>query len=76
MKVKNINILSQFEQVANKLLVVQRTGGNSGLTARQIATVRGLGLRGINSQRRLVCTRDVFGMLQKVKHVINIQVGE
>ena len=39
----------------------------------QIASVRGLGLRKLNSQSILDETPEVLGMIKKVKHLITVE---
>lgn len=52
--------------------VMQVGGGQSGHTDRQIATIRGLGLRGRHSVRELEDTPAVRGMIKKVQHLVRI----
>ena len=39
----------------------------------QVATVRGLGLRKLNSHSTLVATPEVLGMVKKVKHLVLVE---
>lgn len=57
---------------AAKKVKIEQTGGLSGLTERQAATLRGLGLRGRHSTSELIDTPSVRGMLKKVEHLVRI----
>ncbi len=53
-----------------KISLVKSTIGS---VQSQIASVRGLGLRKLNSQSILDETPEVLGMIKKVKHLITIE---
>ena len=57
---------------AKKTVKVIQTGGKSGWTDRQIATLKGLGLRGRHTERVLEDTPAVRGMIKKVQHLIRV----
>jgi large subunit ribosomal protein L30 len=59
----------------SKTITVVQTGGHSGRTDRQIATLKGLGLRGRHSTRELQDNPAVRGMIEKVRHIVRV-VGE
>ena len=40
----------------------------------QKKTLIGLGLNGIGSTSELVCTKPIFGMIAKVKHLVDIKI--
>ncbi|MDR2778505.1 MAG: 50S ribosomal protein L30 [Rickettsiales bacterium] len=67
-------MLPKFEQLDNRVIVVERTGGEPGITKRQRDTLKGLGLRKIGVVVEVVCSRDVFGMLLKVSHMIKVNL--
>lgn len=52
---------------------VHMKGSEIGCTERQRETLRGLGLRGIGSERVLEKTPAVLGMIGKVAHLLNVQ---
>ena len=53
-----------------KISLVKSTIGS---VKSQIASVRGLGLRKLNSQSILNETPEVLGMIKKVKHLITVE---
>ena len=53
-----------------KISLVKSTIGS---VQSQIASVKGLGLRKLNSQSILDETPEVLGMIQKVKHLITVE---
>ena len=53
-----------------KISLVKSTIGS---VQSQIASVRGLGLRKLNSQSILEETPEVLGMIKKVKHLITVE---
>lgn len=53
-----------------KISLVKSTIGS---VQSQIASVRGLGLRKLNSQSILDETPEVLGMIKKVKHLITVE---
>ena len=53
-----------------KISLVKSTIGS---VQSQIASVRGLGLRKLNSQSILNETPEVLGMIKKVKHLIKVE---
>lgn len=55
-----------------KTIKVEQTGGLSGLTERQRATLRGLGLRGRHTTKELEDTPSVRGMITKVRHLVRL----
>lgn len=57
---------------AKKTITVEQTGSHSGWTDRQIATLKGLGLRGRHKLSTLEDTPAVRGMINKVKHLVRI----
>ena len=53
-----------------KISLVKSTIGS---VQSQIASVRGLGLRKLNSYSKLDETPEVLGMINKVKHLITVE---
>jgi large subunit ribosomal protein L30 len=44
-----------------------------GATKKQVATIRGLGLRKINSSRELLNTPSIRGMVKQVLHWVDVE---
>jgi len=63
-----------WKAIAGKELLIKQTGGTIGSLRKQIATINGLGLRGIGSQVRLSATPEVIGMIKKVDHLVKVEV--
>lgn len=57
-------------------LKVTLTKSTINATERQLATVKGLGLRRIGRSRELINTPAVRGMIQSVLHMISVQEVE
>lgn len=55
-----------------KTVKVVQTGGHCRRTDRQIQTLVGLGLRGRHTERELVDTPEVRGMIKKVQHLVKV----
>lgn len=53
-------------------ITVVQLKGTRGQTDRQIATIKGLGLRGRHSTRVLEDTPAVRGMINKVQHLVAV----
>ena len=58
--------------MAQKQIKVTLVRSVIGTKADHRATVRGLGLRGINSTRVLVDTPEVRGMIRKVNYLVTV----
>ena len=56
-----------------KKIKVSLVKSTIGSVQSQIASVRGLGLRKLNSQSILDETPEVLGMIKKVKHLITVE---
>jgi ribosomal protein L30 len=67
-------VLLKFEQLDNRTIVVERTGGEPGITERQRETLKGLGLRKRGTVVEFLCTKDIYGMLLKVAHMVKVNV--
>jgi len=59
--------------MAAKNITVKLKKSTIGSTERQKAQVRGLGLRGVGSQKTLENTPAVRGMIKKVIHLLDIK---
>ena len=59
--------------MANKTITVRLKKSIISCTEKQKATVRGLGLRKINSSKTLENTPAVRGMIKKIIHMLDIQ---
>ncbi|MBL4825444.1 MAG: 50S ribosomal protein L30 [SAR324 cluster bacterium] len=60
--------------MSNKIKVTQ-IGSRIGAKTNQIACLRGLGLRKINSTAVLENTPEVRGMIRKVNHLVRIETA-
>jgi large subunit ribosomal protein L30 len=67
-------MLQKFEEIENKIIIVGQTGSEIGSTERQKESLKGLGLRGVNTTHELKCSRSVYGLLRKVEHLIKVNV--
>ena len=56
-----------------KNIKISLTKSTIGSVQSQIASVRGLGLRKLNSHSILDETPEVLGMIKKVKHLITVE---
>lgn len=67
-------MLMTFDKLEGKDIIVVQTGSEFGYKEDQRQTLRGLGLRGINSKSELKCTKAIYGMLYKVKHLVDVKI--
>lgn len=67
-------MLLKFEDLENKIIVVEQAGSEFGTSKAQKGTLKGLGLRGIGSKVELKCDNSIYGMLLKVSHLIKVNV--
>lgn len=67
-------MLPKFEEIENKTILVEQTGSEAGTTKRQKDTLKGLKLRGIGSKAEFKCSKDIYGMLLKVSHLIKVNL--
>lgn len=67
-------MLMNFDRLNGKDIVVTQIKSEFGYAEDQQQTLRGLGLRGIGSSSELKCTKSIYGMLVKVKHLIDIKI--
>ena len=58
---------------AKKTLVIVQTGSENGRTPGMRETLRGLGLGRVSSRRELEDTPSIRGMIQKVRHLVQIE---
>ena len=58
--------------MAQKQIKVTLVRSPIGTKADHRATVRGLGLRGINSSRVLIDTPEVRGMIRKIEYLLTV----
>jgi large subunit ribosomal protein L30 len=59
--------------MANKTVTVKQVRSGLGRKKDQIATLKGLGLGKLNRTRTLEDTPAVRGMINKVKHLVQVQ---
>ena len=64
----------EFDKINNKDIIVTQVKSELGSLIGQKQTLRALGLRGINSQSQLKCDRSIYGMLIKVRHLIEVKL--
>ena len=64
----NLNVLN------GKTVIVTQIKSSIGYADDQKKTLIGLGLNGIGSTSELVCTKPIFGMIAKVKHLVDIKI--
>lgn len=67
-------MLNKFQDLENKTVKIKQIKGERGREKSQRATLIGLGLKGIGSEVSLKITKPVYGMLYKIKHLV--EVGE
>lgn len=67
-------MLSSFEELENKTIVVKQVKSEIGSNQKQKDTIKGLGLRGNNTQSELKCTKAIYGMLVKAEHLIEANI--
>ena len=67
-------MLMKFEGLKDKNIVVTQTRSELGYGKDQQQTLVGLGLNGVNSKSELKCDKSIYGMLNKVKHVIDVVI--
>jgi large subunit ribosomal protein L30 len=67
-------VLLKFEELENKDIIVEQVGSGISTTQRQKDTLKGLGLRGINTKAEIRCTKSIYGMLIKVSHLIKVNL--
>lgn len=65
-------VKKQAEKKQN-FVVVTQVGSAIGREASQRKTLIGLGLNKIGRSRKLANTKDVMGMITKVKHLLNVE---
>jgi ribosomal protein L30 len=68
------SMLMVFDKIDGKDIIVLQTKSKFGRQEDQQGTLKGLGLNGINTQSELKCTKAVYGMLYKVKHLIEVRI--
>ena len=67
-------MLQKFKELENKTITVAQTGSECDRVKKQKDTLKGLGLRGLGTEVELKCTKDVYGMLNKVSNLIKVNV--
>ena len=67
-------MLPKFKDLENKTIVVTQTSSDCDREKDQKDTLKGLGLRGIGKEVELKCTKDIYGMLVKVSHLIRVNL--
>jgi large subunit ribosomal protein L30 len=66
--------LLKFNELEDKNIIVKQVGSEAGTTQRQRNTLKGLGLRGIGTSSKLKGTKDVYGMILKVSHLVEVNL--
>lgn len=67
-------MLQKFDELKDKTIIVKQVVSEISSTKRQKDTLKGLGLRGVNTQAELKCTESVYGMLVKAAHLITVNI--
>lgn len=67
-------MLQKFKELENKNIIVKQTASDCDKIQKVKDTIKGLGLRGIGSEAELKCTKDIYGMLIKVSHLIKVNL--
>ncbi|HSQ97241.1 MAG TPA: 50S ribosomal protein L30 [Rickettsiales bacterium] len=67
-------MLTTFEKIDGKNIVVIQIKSEFGYKEDQQKTLRGLGLKGVNTKSELKCDKAIYGMLFKVKHLIDVKI--
>ncbi len=63
----------KLEEIEGKEVTVTQTKSQIATTDIQKANLKGLGLGKIGQSVTLKCTRDIYGMLVKVAHLIDVK---
>lgn len=74
MRKKESEMLMNFNRLEDKDIVVTQIKSQIGYAEDQRQTLKGLGLNGIGSSCELKCTKSIYGMLLKVRHLIDIKI--
>ncbi|MDR2760736.1 MAG: uL30 family ribosomal protein [Rickettsiales bacterium] len=67
-------MLQKFEEIENKIIIVEQIGSEIGSSKRQKESLKGLGLRGVGTTFELKCSKPVYGLLKKMEHLIKVNV--
>lgn len=59
-----------LEELLNKDIIVTQKRSSSKLTKKQLGCLKGLGLRGIGSSKKLKCDESIKGMIIKLSHIV------
>ncbi|GMO12270.1 MAG: hypothetical protein Ta2D_14150 [Rickettsiales bacterium] len=65
-------MINSYKEFIGQTLKIKQTKGDGGYQKSQRDTIVGLGLKGVNTYREVKVTPETAGMLDKVKHLINI----
>ena len=63
-----------FAEFLDKDIVVTQTRSKSKLTKKQLANLKGLGLKKIGSCSEFKASNEILGMARKVNNIINISL--
>lgn len=67
-------MLMKFEELKDKDIIITQVKSELGYSKDQKQTLSGLGLRGVNSKSELKCDKSIYGMLNKVKHLVDVVI--
>ena len=67
-------MLMNLEKLEGKDIVITQVKSSIGYAEDQRQTLIGLGLKGLGSTSELKCTKPVYGMLSKVRHLIDVKI--
>lgn len=63
-----------MQDILGKKIIVTQIKSSSKLTKVQKANLVGLGLKKIGSQAEFTCSKDIFGMIEKVLHLVKVKL--
>ncbi|MFT6333096.1 MAG: large subunit ribosomal protein L30 [Lentimonas sp.] len=61
-----------FDNLLNKKILLTQIRSSNKLVQKQKSTLSGLGLNGISSNRELLASKEILGMVKKVSHLIKV----
>jgi large subunit ribosomal protein L30 len=65
-------MINSYKEYEGKTLEIKQIKGDGGYEKSQRGTIVGLGLKGVNTSIKIKATKEVIGMLDKVKHLIKM----
>jgi ribosomal protein L30 len=65
-------MINSYKEFIGKTLKIKQIKGDGGYEKSQRGTIVGLGLKGVNTFAEIKVTPETAGMLDKVKHLVDI----